>query len=75
LLVNEENSCRNFVRNFGDHSNFNENFIDTYVEKALYFTATPKNSNGIKMYEPITDITIDDEDCEQYYNKTYGGNK
>ena len=46
-----------------DMDDFSENFIDTYVKKALYFTATPKNSNGIKMYEPITDITIGD----QYY--------
>jgi superfamily II DNA or RNA helicase len=46
-----------------DEDDFSENFIDTYVKKALYFTATPKNSNGIKMYEPVTDITIGD----QYY--------
>lgn len=47
-----------------DTDDFSENFIDTYVKKALYFTATPKNSNGIKMYEPITDIIIDDKDYE-----------
>ena len=43
---------------------FNENFIDTYVKKTLYFTATPKNSNGIKMHEPITDITINEQNYE-----------
>jgi superfamily II DNA or RNA helicase len=47
-----------------DMENFNENFIDTYVKKALYFTATPKNSNGIKMYEPTIDITINDQNYE-----------
>ena len=29
-------------------------FIDTYCNKALFFTATPKNSNNIMMYEPVT---------------------
>jgi len=48
-------------------------FIDDYVNKSLFFTATPKNSNGIKMYEPITNITIDDneydiEDDEDTYD-------
>ncbi len=39
-------------------------FIDDYVNKSLFFTATPKNSNGIKMYEPITNITIDDDEYD-----------
>jgi superfamily II DNA or RNA helicase len=43
---------------------FYENFIDTYVNKTLFFTATPKNSNGIKMYEPVLDICINGEDYE-----------
>ena len=43
---------------------YNENFIDTYIKKTLYFTATPKNSNGIKMYEPVTEITINDVDYD-----------
>ena len=38
------------------------NFIDKYVKKTLFFTATPKNSNGIKMYEAVTDIK-----CFKYY--------
>lgn len=43
---------------------FYEIFMELYVNKSLYFTATPKNSNGIKMYETVTDITINDEDFE-----------
>jgi superfamily II DNA or RNA helicase len=42
----------------------NENFIETFVNKTLYFTATPKNSNGIKMYESINDITLDNQEYE-----------
>jgi superfamily II DNA or RNA helicase len=38
-----------------------ENFIDKYVNKTLFFTATPKNSNKIKMYEPIVNITVEEE--------------
>jgi superfamily II DNA or RNA helicase len=61
--------------------NFNENFIDTYVEKTLFFTATPKNSNGIKMYEPVNDVEIngeyfeimDDEDT-YYQEESHCGN-
>jgi superfamily II DNA or RNA helicase len=41
-----------------------ENFIDRYVNKTLFFTATPKNSNEIKMYEPIVNITIEDEEYD-----------
>ena len=47
-----------------ENDEFNENFIDTYVNKTLFFTATPKNSNGIKMYDPITELSIGDEDYE-----------
>ena len=42
-----------------------ENFVNTYITKSLYFTATPKNSNGIKMYEPVVDITINNDDFEK----------
>ena len=37
-----------------DVESYYENFIDTYCNKTLFFTATPKNSNGIMMYESIT---------------------
>jgi hypothetical protein len=32
--------------------------------KTLFFTATPKNSNDIMMYEPLNHITINNEDFE-----------
>ena len=35
-----------------------------FISKSLYFTATPRNANGIKMYEPINNITIDDKEYE-----------
>jgi len=41
-----------------------ENFIDEYVEKTLFFTATPKNSNNIKMFETHTEITIENDNFE-----------
>lgn len=41
-----------------------ESFIDEYVEKTLFFTATPKNANGIQMYESQTEITIENENFE-----------
>jgi superfamily II DNA or RNA helicase len=37
-----------------EDDNYIENFIDTYCNKTLFFTATPKNSNNIMMYESIT---------------------
>lgn len=47
-----------------DIDEYSENFIDSYVDKTLFFTATPKNSNGIMMYEPNNAININDEDFE-----------
>jgi superfamily II DNA or RNA helicase len=44
-----------------DFDNETINFIEIYSNKTLFFTATPKNSNGIKMYESLTEISIDDE--------------
>lgn len=41
-----------------------ESFIDEYVEKTLFFTATHKNANGIQMYESQTEITIKNENFE-----------
>ena len=45
---------------------FIESFIDRYSDKTLFFTATPKNSNNIMMYESITNYNdyelIDDDD-------------
>lgn len=35
-------------------------FLDNNVSKTLFFTATPKNSNVIRMYETQTEITIGD---------------
>jgi len=43
-----------------------ENFIDYYCNKTLFFTATPKNSNNIMMYESVTNYAnyelIEDDD-------------
>ncbi len=36
------------------------NFINLFSNKTLFFTATPKNSNGIVMFDPINFITLDD---------------
>ena len=36
-----------FIPDEEDIDEFNENFIDSFVNKTLFFTATPKNSNGI----------------------------
>jgi superfamily II DNA or RNA helicase len=35
-----------------------------FISKSLYFTATPRNANGIKMYEPVNTITMDDKEYE-----------
>ncbi len=47
-----------------DASEYQESFIDSFVDKTLFFTATPKNSNGIKMYEPVTGYDINNENYE-----------
>jgi len=47
-----------------EYDDFYPSFIDNYVNKTLFFTATPKNSNDIMMYEPINHITINNEDFE-----------
>ena len=39
-------------------------FIDEFVSKTLFFTATPQNKNCIMMYEPYTATTIDNVDYE-----------
>ena len=49
---------------FSEQSQENDNFLDCYVKKTLFFTATPKNTNGIKMYNAVTEITIDDQDYD-----------
>jgi superfamily II DNA or RNA helicase len=46
---------------YEDVSDYEDSFIDSYVKKSLYFTATPKNKNEIKMYEPVTEITVNDD--------------
>lgn len=35
-------------------------FIDNYVDKTLFFTATPKNTKEYKMYDNLTEITVGD---------------
>jgi superfamily II DNA or RNA helicase len=42
--------------------NTDENFLTNYVDKVLFFTATPKNTNNIVMYEPHP-IVINDVEC------------
>ena len=46
------------------NSDNNVSFIDDYVTKTLFFTATPQNKNGIMMYEPYTTTTINDIEYE-----------
>jgi superfamily II DNA or RNA helicase len=56
------------------------NFIDNFVDKTLFFTATPKNTKDYKMYDNLTEITIDniqydiiDNINEDNYNKSICG--
>ena len=43
---------------------FENEYVDEYVDKMLFFTATPVNKNNICMYNPPTEITINDENYE-----------
>ena len=43
-----------------DEEDTNINFLDNNVTKTLFFTATPKNSNHIKMFEIHNMVTIND---------------
>jgi superfamily II DNA or RNA helicase len=43
---------------------FENEYYDNYVNKTLYFTATPINKNGICMYEQPTDIMVGDINYE-----------
>jgi len=43
---------------------FENEYVDEYVNKMLFFTATPVNKNYISMYNPQTEITINDENYE-----------
>jgi superfamily II DNA or RNA helicase len=43
---------------------FENEYVDEYVNKMLFFTATPVNKNNICMYNPPTEITINDENYE-----------
>lgn len=44
---------------------YDERFINTHVNKKLYFTATPKNANGVKMYERVQNVTVDGENYDE----------
>ena len=57
-----------------------KNFLDNFVDKTLFFTATPKNTKDYKMYDNLTEITIDniqhniiDNINEDNYNKSMCG--
>ena len=50
---NEEESCSSYYEESYYETN---NFINAFCNKTLYFTAPPKNSNGIMMYESITNF-------------------
>jgi len=43
---------------------FENEYVDEYVDKMLFFTATPVNKNNICMYNPPTEITINNENYE-----------
>ena len=50
--------------NDDDNEEFYENFIDNpdYVSKTLFFTATPKNTKEIEMFEPRNDFDIENQE-------------
>ena len=61
LLFETNNDDSDNESVISDSDNETINFLEIYSNKTLFFTATPKNSNGIKMYESLTEISIDDE--------------
>ena len=63
--------CESNCSDLSDYFNYDEsifgydnNFIAKYITRSLFFTATPKNANEIKMYEPVTGYEINDEQYE-----------
>ena len=48
-------------------------FIDNSVDKTLFFTATPKNSNGIMMYEPVIEDDYEDDENSFYGDEIHCG--
>lgn len=58
-FVNSINNCDD-NESVSDISDINSAFIDTCVNKTLFFTATPQNKNGIMMYEPYTYTSINE---------------
>jgi superfamily II DNA or RNA helicase len=48
------NNMKELLFGINTDDDYIESFIDIYCNKTLFFTATPKNSNGIMMYESIT---------------------
>ena len=48
------NNMKELLFGIDTDDDFIESFIDTYSNKTLFFTATPKNSNNIMMYESVT---------------------
>ena len=48
------NNMKELLFGIDTDDDYIESFIDIYCNKTLFFTATPKNSNGIMMYESIT---------------------
>jgi hypothetical protein len=40
------------------------NFIDNHANKTLFFTATPKNTKDYKMFNNLTEITINDQEYD-----------
>ena len=57
------NNMKELLFGIDTDDDFIESFIDTYSNKTLFFTATPKNSNNIMMYESVT--------CFDNYELTY----
>jgi superfamily II DNA or RNA helicase len=62
-----------------NYSDYDDNFLSTYVNKVLFFTATPKNTNNIVMYEPhpivVNDIEyiIEDDINTEYADEPHCG--
>jgi superfamily II DNA or RNA helicase len=61
----EDNKSIEYDYESDENNSDEKNFLEAHVDKTIFFTATPKNSNGIKMFDPQNEITIDDE-CYEY---------
>lgn len=70
LFGKDEDDVSNDESNDDNNSEYQDSifdsgcFIDDFVNKTLFFTATPQNRNGIMMYESVTFTSINDIEYE-----------